>query len=148
MNRHEVATLEDAQQEMADAFLAKSRWKLRLAQGVRRFSALPGTHEHSRPVHPTQFYSAIDAFLLCLFLIAYYPYRQHDGEVTALTLTIHAISRFVLEIIRTDEGPVFGTGLSISQNISVLVLVMAFGLWLYVVRRPHGSVWPARPATA
>ena len=147
MNRHEVATLEDAQQEMADAFLANKPLEVTTAQGVRRFSALPGTHERSRPVHPTQLYSAIDAFLLCLFLIAYYPYRQHDGEVTAFTLTIHAISRFVLEIIRTDEGPVFGTGLSISQNISLVVLVIGIGLWIYILRRPRGLVWPAR-ATA
>ncbi len=132
MNRHEVATLEEAQQEIADAFLANKSLEVTTAQGVRRFSVLPGMHEHTRAVHPTQLYSAIDAFLLCLFLIAYYPYRQHDGEVTAFTFTIHALSRFLLEIIRTDEGPVFGTGLSISQNISLVVLVIGLGLWVYI----------------
>ncbi|HVU86396.1 MAG TPA: prolipoprotein diacylglyceryl transferase [Pirellulales bacterium] len=148
INRHNVDTLEEAQKQIAEAFAADKPLELATQRGVRRFSLMAGTHDHSRPVHPTQLYSAIDAFLLCLFLLAYYPFRQHDGEVTAWTLTLHGVTRFLLEIIRTDEGPVFGTGLSISQNISLLVLVIAAGLWIYVLRRPHGSVWPARPAAA
>ncbi len=148
INRHDVHTLEEAQQAMADAFAADQALELTTPRGVRRFTVVAGTHEHSRPVHPTQLYSAIDAFLLCLFLLAYYPFRQHDGEVTAWTLTLHGVTRFLLEIIRTDEGPVFGTGLSISQNISLLVLAIALGLWVYVLRRPYGSVWPAQAAAA
>lgn len=148
INRHNVDTLEEAQKEIAESFAADKPLELATQHGLRRFTVIAGTHERSRPVHPTQLYSAIDAFVLCLFLLAYYPFRQHDGEVTAWTLTLHGVTRFLLEIIRTDEGPVFGTGLSISQNISVLVLVIAFGLWIYVVRRPYGSVWPAQPATA
>jgi hypothetical protein len=37
----------------------------------------------------------------------------------ALMLMLHPISRFLLETIRVDEAPVWGTGLSISQNLSV-----------------------------
>ena len=93
-----------------------------------------------------QLYSATDAFLLCIFLIAYYPFRRRDGEVAALTLTLHPLSRFLLEIIRTDEGPVFGTGLSISQNISVAIFAGAIVLWIYLARQPRGTVWPVRGA--
>jgi phosphatidylglycerol:prolipoprotein diacylglycerol transferase len=88
----------------------------------------------SRPVHPAQLYSAIDAFLLCLLLVAYYPFRRREGAVLALGLTIHPISRFVLEIIRTDEAPVL-LGMSISQNLSVLILIVAAGLWWWVFTR-------------
>ena len=80
--------------------------------------------------------------LLCLFLLAYYPFRTRDGEVTALTMTIHPISRFLLEIIRVDEQPVFGTPWSISQNISVLIFAAAIGIWIYVLRQPRGVAWP------
>ena len=79
-------------------------------------------------------------------LLAYYPFRRKDGEVTALTLTLHPISRFLLEIIRTDEGPVFGTPFSISQNISLLVLAGGICLWIYLWRQPRGTVWPAEAA--
>jgi len=90
----------------------------------------------SLPVHPTQIYSAINALLLCLLLLAYDPFRRRDGELFALAITLYPISRFLLEIIRTDESPVFGTGLSISQNVSLMVLAAAAALWVYIVRQP------------
>ena len=128
----------------ARAFDDGGNLELVTADGIHRLSPLAGSAERSRPVHPAQLYSALDAFLLCLFLIAYYPFRRRDGEVTALTLTLHPLSRFLLEIIRTDEGPVFGTGLSISQNISLLVFAGAIVLWIYLSRQPRGTVWPVR----
>jgi Prolipoprotein diacylglyceryl transferase/PDZ domain len=90
----------------------------------------------SLPVHPTQLYSTIDAFLLCLLLLAYTPFRRRDGELTALLLTVHPIARFLIESIRTDEPPIWGTGLHISQNISLAILACAIGLWVYVLRQP------------
>src|SRR5205823_3945760 len=98
---------------------------------------------HTRPVHPAQVYSAIDGLLLCLFLLAYSPYRRRDGELTALICTLHPISRFLLEVIRSDEAGVLNTGLSISQNISLLLLCGAAGFWIYLVRQPRGLAWPA-----
>lgn len=92
--------------------------------------------DRSLPVHPTQLYSAIDAGLLCWFLWSYYPFRRRDGEVTALMLTLHPISRFLLEIIRIDESAVFGTGLSISQNFSVAFLVLTLVGWALLLRQP------------
>lgn len=92
----------------------------------------------SLPVHPAQLYSAIDAGLLCWLLWSYYPFRRSDGEVTALMLTVHSVSRFLLEAIRIDESAVFGTGLSISQNISIVFFVMALVGWFFLLRQsPH-----------
>jgi phosphatidylglycerol:prolipoprotein diacylglycerol transferase len=96
----------------------------------------------SRPVHPTQLYSAIFAALLCWFLVAYYPYRRRDGEVAALMLTLYPIGRFLIEIIRIDESAVLQTGMSISQNVSVLILIVVAAMWTYVLSRPRGSVLP------
>jgi phosphatidylglycerol:prolipoprotein diacylglycerol transferase len=98
--------------------------------------------DRSRPVHPAQLYSAIDAALLCWLLWSFFPFRRRDGEAIALLLTIHPITRFFLEIIRTDEGAVFGTGMSISQNISVGLFALAVGLWWYLSRQPRGVTWP------
>lgn len=100
--------------------------------------------EWSLPVQPTQIYSAVDAVLLAFFLTVYYPYRRRDGEVLALALTFHAVTRFLLEVIRTDEGAIAGTGLTISQNISLGVLAGAIGLWIYISQQPKGSVLPER----
>lgn len=100
------------------------------------------------PVHPTQLYSTIDGVLLFFFLTAYYPFRRRDGEVVALLLTIHPILRFLSEIIRTDEPKVGWTGMTISQNISVAILLVAVGLWIYIWRQPAGSILPVRASTA
>lgn len=106
-----------------------------------QLAALPS---QSLPVHPTQIYSSINAFLLFALLMAYYPFRRRDGEVVALLLTFYPITRFLLEWIRSDEPPQFGTTLTISQNVSVVMLVLALGLWIYVSRQPKGTVWPAK----
>ncbi len=98
--------------------------------------------DRSGRVHPAQLYSAIDAGLLAWLLWSFYPFRRRDGEVIALMMTIHPITRFLLEVIRVDEPSVFGTGLSISQNISVAFLVCAAGMWWYLSQQPRKTVWP------
>ena len=93
----------------------------------------------SLPVHPTQIYSSIEALFMCVLLLVYSRYRRRDGEVFALMITIYPMTRFFLETLRTDEASVFGTGMSISQNVSLLMLVCAAGLWFYVLWQPKGT---------
>lgn len=110
---------------------------------------ISGPPPRSQPVHPTQLYSFIDALLLCGFLLAFEPYKRRDGELTALVLTLHPISRFLLEIIRIDESAVMGTGMSISQNISIAIFLGGVGLWIYLFwRKPLGIAWQPRLAHA
>jgi phosphatidylglycerol:prolipoprotein diacylglycerol transferase len=105
------------------------------------------------PVHPTQLYSAIDAAILLLLLTAYYPLRRRDGEVMGLLMMTYAISRFVIEYLRNDEGAFFA-GLTISQNISVLLLLGGVVYWAWLRSLPQGRAGddpsqvgsePARP---
>lgn len=83
----------------------------------------------SLPVHPTQVYSSLSAFLLFLVLWFYYPLRRADGQVTALMLSLYPLIRFLLEWIRTDEAGQFGTSLTISQWVSLALVASAIGLW-------------------
>ncbi len=80
--------------------------------------------------------------MICLFLLAYEPFKRRDGELLAWAATIYPVTRFLMEIIRTDEGPVFGTTLSISQNISLLILACVAVFWWYLSRQPRKIVWP------
>jgi phosphatidylglycerol---prolipoprotein diacylglyceryl transferase len=96
----------------------------------------------SLPVHPTQLYASLDAALLAAFLWFYYPFRRRDGEVFALLVTLHPISRFLLEIIRDDEPGLWGTPLTIAQWTSVAIFLAAIGLWWYLARQPRGSSLP------
>lgn len=98
---------------------------------------IPRAPARSLPVHPTQLYSVLNAVFLCLLLLAYEPFQRRDGELIALALTLYAVTRYLIEHIRTDEAPVFSTGLSISQNVSLLLLLAVAGLWWYIVRQPR-----------
>ncbi|MEX0867105.1 MAG: prolipoprotein diacylglyceryl transferase family protein, partial [Pirellulales bacterium] len=100
--------------------------------------------ERSLPVHPTQIYSALNALLLCLVLLAWYPFRRRDGEVFALLLTLYPITRFLIEAIRIDEHGMFGTPLSISQIVSLALLAGVAGFWVYLLRQPPGNLWANR----
>jgi phosphatidylglycerol:prolipoprotein diacylglycerol transferase len=102
--------------------------------GLRLVSPAPERTTHSLAVHPAQLYSALDGLLLTLLLLAFDPLKRRDGETFALLLSVHAVSRFLLEIVRIDEPSVFGTGLSISQNISIGMLAAGIGLFVYLER--------------
>ena len=132
----EVSTAGDAQQILWE--LLNDRSPVMLQVEGRKPVTLPAVPipPRSLPVHPTQIYSSINAFLLLLLLLAYEPFHRRDGELFALMISVYPVCRFLLEIIRTDESPVFGTGLTISQNISLLMLVCAAGLWFHILRRP------------
>jgi phosphatidylglycerol:prolipoprotein diacylglycerol transferase len=93
-----------------------------------------GGPPRSVPIHPTQLYAAIDAGLLAMVLWFFFPYRRHDGEVFALLITLHPLSRIWLEMIRVDE-PKYP--LTISQWISIGILVCGVLLWIFVERQPR-----------
>lgn len=137
-----------AETQMRLAQLALEGRAIPVMTGNGQLHTIPAVEFPARslPVHPTQVYSTINATLICLFLLAYYPFRRRDGEVLALLLTIYPVSRFLIEIIRIDEAAVFQTGMSISQNVSLLILLGVLALWTYVLTRPRGSVLPQSPA--
>jgi len=101
----------------------------------------------SLPIHPTQIYSTINGIFMALVFWFAYPYRRRDGSIFATLLIVYPITRFVLEIIRTDEGAIGQTGLTISQNVSIVMLLAGVALWIYILRRPAGSVLPPPAAT-
>jgi phosphatidylglycerol:prolipoprotein diacylglycerol transferase len=139
INGQPVASFENAKQ-----LLAKSSPTVHLQTLAGQITIDAGYFPaRSRPVQPTQIYSSINAALICLLLWSYHPFRRRDGEVAALMLVLYPITRFLLEIVRTDEPGQFGTGLSISQLISLGAIWLAVALWVYIMRQPRGSALPA-----
>ncbi len=102
----------------------------------------PNALPRSVPVHPTQIYSAINGLVVCLFLWFVFPFRRRDGEVLAWGLTVFPITRFLMEWVRTDEPQNFLFGMTISQTISVGLLTLAVGLWLYLLAKPKHMLAP------
>jgi phosphatidylglycerol:prolipoprotein diacylglycerol transferase len=119
-----------------------------------QLAMIPSGAIRSLPVHPTQLYSAIDSLFLLLLLTAYFPLRKRDGQVMALLMMTYPISRFLIEYLRNDEGEFFA-GLTISQNISVLLCLGGMLFWYSLSRRPeplyrdtHPAIDVAKPTAA
>ncbi|MEO0529458.1 MAG: prolipoprotein diacylglyceryl transferase [Planctomycetota bacterium] len=137
INGVRAETLADASAAFGAAYANGDAVVVPLADGESlRGSA--ATRERSLPVHPTQVYSTINAALTAWLLWSWFPHRRRDGEVALLMFTLYPISRFLLEIIRTDEASIFGTGLSISQNVSLIALTLAIVGWVLLRRTPRG----------
>jgi phosphatidylglycerol:prolipoprotein diacylglycerol transferase len=101
------------------------------------------------PLHPTQIYSSIDGFILAAATALYLRAPHRPGDVLALGCILCATTRFLIEFLRNDEMGQLGTRLTISQLISVLVLVAGLGLLVYQhfrQRDPAGA--PANPIAA
>ena len=108
--------------------------------------SVPEMPPTSLGVHPTQIYSSLNGLILCLLMLAYYPLQKYDGETIALTLGLYGVTRFLEEAIRTDEYAIGGTGLTISQNVSIVVFVLALVLLVAVRLRKEPLAWPRSTA--
>lgn len=97
--------------------------------------------QRALPVYPAQLISSVSGLVLCLVLCALSSWRFRDGTIMMLGFAAYAVLRFVLEMIRVDEAGQFGTGLSISQLVSLVVFALSLvGLaWIYCSPRLSGT---------
>jgi prolipoprotein diacylglyceryltransferase len=143
-----VGSVEEARRLLMQHYDDPPRLLLRRESGKRYSWTLPRPPAKSLHVHPVQLYSAIDALVLTAFLLAWDPYRRRQGELLAWMLTIHPISRYLQEVIRVDEASMFGTGLSISQLISLGLLLAGVALWWYLLRQPAAEMVVSKVSAA
>ncbi len=106
------------------------------------FGDLPN---QSLGVYPTQILAAINAALLAAFLWWYFPFRRRNGQVFALGIILYSITRFCLELIRRDEAGQFGTQLTISQWVSLVVVLGGVLLFVAGPRREPVTSEPGDP---
>ena len=112
-------------------------WFDQVSRGLISKPGIDGSTVQTLPIHPAQLYASLDAALLALLAIAFTPFARRDGEVFALVITLHPISRILLEEIRIDEPPALGTPLSISQLMSVGILACAMLFWWWLLTQPQ-----------
>ena len=97
--------------------------------------------EPSLPVHPTQLYELVAAAAIFTLLWAAWPRRRFRGQIVLLFFLLYAPWRFAIEFLRADSAPwrpwgVSLTGLNVYQVTSVVIFLVAAGLWLLAnVRR-------------
>jgi len=88
----------------------------------------------SLPVHPTQLYAAIAGFLVLALLVAYYHRQRRQGEIMALLMILYPLTRWPIEAFRGDE-PALLAGMTLSQNISLGLLVGGIAVWILLKPR-------------
>lgn len=85
------------------------------------------------PVHPVQLYDSFVGFFIFASLIYLYRRRsEFRGQLFAVFLVLYSIGRFLTENYRGDSyrGENILFGLSMSQSISVFLLIFGLG-WLF-----------------
>jgi len=83
-------------------------------------------------LYPTQLYETVSMVLLILLLLAYYPFRRHNGQLMVVLMVGYAVHRFINESLRIE--PSYSLGLTLSQWGSVVVLVAAIGIEIFLWR--------------
>ncbi|VTT96764.1 prolipoprotein diacylglyceryl transferase : Prolipoprotein diacylglyceryl transferase OS=Blastopirellula marina DSM 3645 GN=lgt PE=3 SV=1: LGT [Gemmataceae bacterium] len=122
------------------------RGKAYLTLGVERGGQvidLPPFAPETVGLYPTQLYETVSMVLLILVLLAYYPYRRHDGQLMVVLMIGYAIHRFINESLRIE--PSYNGGLTLSQWGSVIVLGSALAIEAYLWR-VMPSRWAATAA--
>ena len=105
-------------------------YQVQMQEGVIAPGALSTT-----PLHPTQIYSSLLAFVLAGILVWFFRQRRFEGFVVGMTLTLYPINRFILEFIRKDEHGQLGTSLTISQLISIALFIIGITLLFRLSRK-------------
>ena len=119
-------------------------WFDQVSRGLIPAPGIDGSTVPTLPIHPTQLYAALDAVILSMLAITFTPFARRNGEVFALVITLHPISRILLEEIRIDEPPALGTPLSISQLMSVAILICAVVFWWWLSTQPQQALETTR----
>jgi phosphatidylglycerol---prolipoprotein diacylglyceryl transferase len=119
-------------------------WAVTFPQGSVPFDSLVARgylspdDARSLPLHPTQLYDSINALTLALLTWACYPFRRRDGQIVAMGWILYPVNRFLIEFLRSDEPGRFGTSLTISQWVSIFLLISGVAWYLWLRTRPAG----------
>jgi len=117
-------------------------WAVHFPKDSVPFAALVGRgllDEHatvSLSLHPTQIYSSLNALVLAWLTATWFRIRRRRGTVLALAMVAYSITRFLIEFLRGDEPGQFHTMFTISQWVSLGLLVAGIVLWVWLLRRP------------
>lgn len=104
--------------------------------GVEHYWAADDLPSHAMPVRATQVMSAVGGLSLCIGLCFLSRFVRRDGLIMLVGFIGYAILRFIMEMLRNDEPGQFGTSLTISQWVSIVVLVGSSIAMVWLLTRP------------
>ena len=86
-------------------------------------------------VHPTFLYESLWNMGLLMFMLWYRKRKKFDGEMLWIYLVGYGLGRFWIEGLRTDQLILFGTGIAVSQGLSLILVLASVGVLIYHYRR-------------
>lgn len=90
-------------------------------------------------VHPTFLYESLWNLGLLLFMLWYRKRKRFDGEMLFVYLAGYGLGRFWIEGLRTDQLIFFGTGIPVSQALSLILVVAAAAVLIRGKALPFGG---------
>ena len=82
-------------------------------------------------VHPTFLYESLWNVGVLLFMLWYRKRKKFDGEMLLIYFTGYGIGRAWIEGLRTDSLLVPGTGLAVSQLLSIVLAAVSLAILFY-----------------
>ncbi|MBN1627543.1 MAG: prolipoprotein diacylglyceryl transferase [Deltaproteobacteria bacterium] len=88
------------------------------------------------PLHPTQLYSSFSNLIIFIIVMILGSRKKFDGQVFIWYLILHSTARLLIERFRGDDRGMFpGTGWSMTQFITILILFSAISALFYLKSR-------------
>ena len=91
-------------------------------------------------VHPTFFYESMWNLCVFLFLYNYSKRKNYDGQIFLFYLMLYGFGRFFIEGLRADSLMFFGTGIAVSQMLSLLLFVISIIAQVILYAKKKGSL--------
>lgn len=91
-------------------------------------------------VHPTFLYESLWNLGVLLFMLWYRKRKAFDGEMLWIYLLGYGLGRAWIEGLRTDQLILFGTGIPVSQALSLVLAVFAAAILVWKHRSLRGAV--------
>ena len=86
-------------------------------------------------VHPTFLYESLWNLGLLVFMLWYRKRKKFDGEMLLIYLLGYGLGRSWIEGLRTDQLIFFGTGIPVSQVLSMLLVLISGAVLVYRYKR-------------
>lgn len=86
----------------------------------------------NQAIHPTQIYSSLYGLLILVVLLVAERYKKYDGFLFYLFFILYGVSRFLVDMVRYYEESAIVSGLGITINQTISLMMILTGILLLV----------------
>ena len=86
-------------------------------------------------VHPTFLYESVWNLCVFFFLLWFSKRKKFKGQVFLLYLGLYCFGRFFIEGLRADSLMLFGTGIAVSQALSLVLVLASVILQIFFLKK-------------